>query len=77
MNLLVKNVLGNEVIKRQRIKFLPYMEGRYIGIDVLLDSQLKGISQLPEYYKQKYNIAPGKTMNARIDDLESFINNQK
>lgn len=73
LNLLVSNLLKDERVRRQPLKYLPFMEGKYAGIDVLLESQLKGISQLPEYYKLKYNIAPGKTMNARIDHIESFL----
>ena len=73
LNLLVSNLLKDEKIRKQPLKFLPFMEGKYAGIDVLLESQLKGISQLPEYYKVKYNIAPAKTMNVRIDNVESFI----
>ncbi len=74
LNLLVKNILQDERVRRQPLKFLPYMEGKCAGIDVLLESQLKGIAQLPEYYKSKYNIAPGKTMNVRIDQIDNFIN---
>lgn len=77
LNLLVSNLLKDDRVRRQPLKFLPYIEGKYAGIDVLLESQLKGISQLPEYYKLKYSIAPGKTMNARIDNIDSFINEIK
>ena len=73
LNLLIKNILADEKVRRQPLKFLPYIEGKCAGIDVVLESQLKGISQLPEFYKQKYNIAPKKTMNARIDRIENFI----
>lgn len=76
LNLLVKNILKDERVRRQPIKFLPYMEGKCAGIDVLLESQLKGISQLPEYYKTKYSITPGKTMNVRIDQIDNFINSK-
>ena len=76
LNLSIKNILKDERVRRQPLKFLPYMEGKCAGIDVLLESQLKGISQLPEYYKNKYNIAPGKTINVRIDQIENFINSK-
>ena len=76
LNLLVKNILKDERVRRQPLKFLPFMEGKYAGIDVLLESQLKGISQLPEYYKTKYSISPGKTINVRIDQIENFINSK-
>lgn len=74
LNLLISNLLRDERVRRQPLKYLPFIEGKYAGIDVLLESQLKGISQLPDYYKAKYNIAPGKTMNARIDNIDAFIN---
>jgi len=73
LNLLVSNLLKDERVRRQPLKYLPFIEGKYAGIDVLLESQLKGISQLPDYYKAKYIIAPGKTMNARIDNIDAFI----
>ena len=76
LNLLVKNILKDERVRRQPLKFLPFMEGKCAGIDVLLESQLKGISQLPEYYKTKYSISPGKTINVRIDQIENFINSK-
>lgn len=73
LNLLVSNLLKDERVRRQPLKYLPFIEGKCAGIDVLLESQLKGIAQLPDYYKAKYIIAPGKTMNARIDNIDAFI----
>lgn len=74
LNLLISNLLKDENIRMQPLKFLVFMEGKKEGIDVLHEDQLKGISQLSEYYKDKYTINHGKIMNVRIDNIESFIN---
>lgn len=73
LNLLISNLLKDEKIRKEPLKFLTFMEGKKAGIDVLLEEQLKGISQLSEYYKEKYLVFNGKAMNIRIDNLESFI----
>lgn len=73
LNLLISNLLKDEAIKKQPLKFLVFMEGKKEGIDVLYEEQLKGISQLSNYYKEKYSISHSKTMNIRIDNIESFI----
>lgn len=73
LNLLISNLLKEEEIRMQPLKFLVFMEGKKEGIDVLYEEQLKAISQLSNYYKEKYSIAHAKTMNVRIDNIESFI----
>lgn len=73
LNLLISNLLKDENIRKQPLKFLVFMEGKKEGIDVLHEDQLKGISQLSDYYKEKYLISHSKTMNVRIDNIESFI----
>lgn len=73
LNLLISNLLKDDKIKTQPLKFLVFMEGKKEGIDVLLEDQLKAISQLSNYYKEKYLITNSKTMNVRIDNIESFI----
>ena len=73
MNFTVNRLLDDPRISKQPLKFLPYIENKKAGIDVVLESQLKGISQLPEYYKSKYHIAPGKTMKVSIEDLDAFL----
>lgn len=73
LNLLISNLLKDEDIRKQPLKFLVFMEGKKEGIDVLHEDQLKGISQLSNYYKEKYLITHSKTMNIRIDNIESFI----
>ncbi len=73
LNLLISNLLKDENIRMQPLKFLVFMEGKKEGIDVLHEDQLKGISQLSEYYKEKYLISHSKTMNVRVDNIENFI----
>ena len=41
-----------------------------------MQDQIKGISQISEYYKEKYIVAPGKIMNVKIDGIEDFINKE-
>ena len=73
LNFAVNRILSDPRISKQPLKFLPYIENKKAGIDVVLESQLKGVSQLPEYYKSKYYVAPGKTMKVSIDDIDSFL----
>lgn len=73
LNLYVANLLRNERVKKQPLRFLPFIEGKYSGIDVLLESQLKGISQLSQYYKNKYLITPGNALNASTENIDDFI----
>ena len=76
LNLVVGKLLKDEKISKMPLKFLPFIEGKIAGIDVLLEEQLKGISQISEYYKEKYSVAPGKIMNTRIDVIDDFINGE-
>lgn len=73
----IGKLLSNENIKKQPLKFLPFIEKNASGIDVLLSSQLEGMHQLPDYYKSKYHIAPGKTLRANIDTLQEFLEPSK
>ena len=73
LNFAVNRILSDPRISKQPLKFLPYIENKKAGIDVVLESQLKGVSQLPEYYKSKYYVAPGKTMKVSIEDIDSFL----
>ena len=72
----ISKILTDENIKKQPLQFLPYIEKDLAGIDVLLASQLEGLRQLPEYYKSKYEIAPGKTLRVNIDKVNEFIENE-
>ena len=74
LNITVNRLLSDERVSRQPLKFLPYIEDKKAGIDVVLESQLKGLSQIPEYYKSKYYISPGKTMKVSIEEIDAFIN---
>ena len=70
---VINHLLTDEKIKKQPLRFLPYMERNCAGIDVVLKSQLKGITQLSEYYKSKYDILAGATVKVNIDTIDSFI----
>lgn len=77
LNFLVKKLLKDPNVKKQPINFLPYMEKNHSGIDVLLDSQVKGILRLSEYYNTKYYVAPGKTMKMGVDSIDKFLGVEK
>lgn len=72
----VNQILQDEKIKKQPLKFLPYIEKNTSGIDILLESQLKGIEHLPEYYESKYNIS-GNILEVDISKIEDFIEEAK
>ena len=44
----VNQILQDEKIKKQPLKFLPYIEKSCSGIDIVLESQLKGIEHISE-----------------------------
>lgn len=73
LNGLVVRLLQDPKVKKQPLKMMPFIENNVSGIDVVLESQLKGISQLSEYYKTKYEIAPKKTMYVNIENIEGFV----
>lgn len=73
---MIGRVLSDPLVSRQPLKFLSYFERNGIGIDVLLASQVAGLSQLAEYYKTKYVFAPGKTISFNLDDIDRFIDDQ-
>ena len=73
IKLLADRISNEPNIKTQPLKILPYMEDKCVGIDVLLKSQLEGILKIPAYYKAKYQVAPGKTKNVKISEIDCFI----
>ena len=73
---MIGRVVRDPIVAKQPLKFLSYFEKNGIGIDVLLASQVAGLSQLAEYYKTKYIFAPGKTISFNIDDIDNFIYDQ-
>ena len=75
LGIMINRLLSDEKIKRQPLKFVPYIERNSIGIDVLLESQVKGISQIADYYKIKYEIDPEKTLKTNINTIDEFIGN--
>ena len=70
-------LLNDPLVKKQPISFVPFMEGDYAGVDVLLQSQLDGLDKLSEFLKSKYYIAPGKTLKANIYALGKFTGEQE
>ena len=72
----VNQILQDEKIKKQPLKFLPYIEKNCSGIDIVLESQLKGIEHLSEYYESKYNIS-GNILEVDITTMTDFINEVK
>lgn len=77
LNSIISKLNKDEKVKDLNLKFLAFIEGKSSGIDVLLEEQLKGISQISEYYKEKYSVAPGKIMNTKIDCIDDFINKER
>lgn len=75
--IMISRLLSDEKIKRQPLKFVPYIERNSIGIDVLLESQVKGISQIADYYKIKYEINPEKTLKTNINTIDEFIDTSR
>lgn len=73
LNGLVVRLLEDPKVKKQPLRMLPFIEGNISGIDVILESQIKGLSQLSDYYKAKYEIAPKKTIYVNIENIEEFI----
>lgn len=72
LNQSKKRIMENPQIKKQPIEVLPFMEGKYSGLDVVLKTQLVGMFQLPNYYKSKYRVATGKTIKIDINMLSEF-----
>lgn len=73
----ISRLLEDPNIKRQPIKFISFDEKEGKGIDVLLDSQMVGISRLGEYYKSRFYVAPGKTITLNVDNLGRFLSDEE
>ena len=73
LNSIVKKLLKNERLKELPLKILPFNEKKYSGIDILLESQIKEISQLSNYYKENYIVVSERVLKVRIDNIEQFI----
>ena len=74
LNMIISKILKDENINEMNLKILPYMERKKSGLDILMQEQIKGITQISEYYKEKYIVIPEKIMNTKIDSIETFIN---
>lgn len=73
LGMMINRLVSDEKVRKQPLKFVPYVERHSTGIDVLLESQVRGISQIADYYRAKYEIAPTKTLKADIDSIDKFI----
>ena len=69
--------MQDEKIKKQPLKFLPYVERLCSGIDVVLESQVKGIEQIPEYYKTKYGVSAKEIIQVNVANIDEFIEDVK
>lgn len=74
---VINQLLQDEKIKKQPLKFLPYVERLCSGIDVVLESQVKGIEQIPEYYKTKYGVSAKEIIQVNVANIDEFIEDVK
>lgn len=74
--MMIGRLLSNESVKKQPLKFYRYMEKHSTGIDVVLESQVKGISKLQEYYESKYDIQNSRCFKINVEDIDEFIGNK-
>ncbi len=72
LGMMVGQMLNDERVRRQPLKFMPFIEKKATGIDVVLDSQIKGISKIHEYYEAKYDITSGKSYKVNIETIDQF-----
>ncbi len=73
LGMLVGQMLNDEKVRRQPLKFMPFIEREATGIDVVLESQIKGISKIHEYYESKYDISLGKSYKVNVEKIEQFL----
>lgn len=73
LGMLVGRILNDEKVRRQPLKFMTFIEKEATGIDVVLESQIKGISRINEYYKSKYDIPLGKSYKVNVERIEEFL----
>ena len=73
LGMLVGRILNDEKVRRQPLKFMTFIEKDATGIDVVLESQIKGISKINEYYKSKYDIPLGKSYKVNVERIEEFL----
>lgn len=74
INVIAYRLQTDKDISKQPLKFISYMEDGKSGIDVILNSQYKGLSQLADYYEAKYHrVAPGKSLQVNINSIDDFL----
>ena len=69
----IDDILSDERVKGQPIRFVPYSDGSGIGVDVVLKSQLNNISKVSKYYRDKYEILSEKAIRLNMEKFETFI----
>lgn len=74
LRLIKDRIMKNPRVKNQPIKLIPFIEGKFSGIDVVLECQLVGMRKLPEYYKSKYEIVTkkGENININLETLSEY-----
>lgn len=73
LGILVGQMLNDEKVRRQPLKFMPFIEREASGIDVVLESQIKGISKIHDYYASKYDISSRKSYKVNVEKIEEFL----
>lgn len=73
LGMMAGQMLNDERVRRQPLKFMPFIEKKAVGIDVVLESQIKGISKIHEYYESKYDITSGKSYKVNIETIDQFL----
>jgi len=71
----INDILSEDKVKNQPLRFIPYCDKSGVGVDVVLKSQLGNISKLSEYYKKKYYVLPEKALKLNMETFETFIEN--
>lgn len=77
LTMLIGRLLNDERVKKQPLRFMPFIEKSAVGVDVLLESQLKGISKIHEYYESKYFISPGKSYKVNVESINQFLEDKE
>lgn len=77
LKVYVANLLKDKNVKKQPLRFNPFIEKKASGIDVLLESQLKGISKVHEYYDSKYHIIQGRSYKVDIEKIDEFLSKEE
>ncbi len=72
---LRNSLKGRTELKNQPIELISYTEGDASGIDVLLETQLDAVRQIPSYYQTKYYIKKGTSITVQKKNLKEYLEN--